>query len=585
MTALALRDYQRDAVAALYEAWNRGVNRGAVVLPTGTGKTVTFAGLIDQHVRQAGTRAVVIAHRDELIRQAHDKIHSVAPGIGLGIVQAQRNDVSAQCVVGSIQTLSRGRAAAVAAAGKVGLVIVDEAHHSAAKTYREVLETLGCFPVGKAAPTARLAGFSATLTRADGGLDEIFQEVVYQRDILDFVRPDGTGALLDARGIRVVVEDLNLAKVRRSGGDYSESDLGAAIVDSLAPEQIAKAYVEHCRRPDGSFRKGLLFAPTVEAAYVCADALNAAGVRAAGVDGRMALEERRAILARYFAGEIDVLANCMIFTEGFDCPEADVAVIARPTTSAALYVQMVGRVLRPFPGQVQALVMDVVGVGGRHRLATLADLTSKAVKLDDGQSLMEILEAEPDSGLGDEDGGLGMGLPYEGKEGDLVGIAFDLFGRSPVVWHQSAKKGAWFVGVGERVVMLMPSKDDPSHFAVGRASIKRVNGERLTEYMDMSMAFGWAEQLIREDPAYSFADKSASWRSGKASEAQKGYAASLGIKFPEDIRKTDLADMMTFVICSNRLDGLNMYAHLPNRTEKSAAEVAVDMASFAKAKK
>jgi hypothetical protein len=153
------------------------------------------------------------------------------------------------------------------------------------------------------------------------------------------------------------------------------------------------------------------------------------------------------------------------------------------------------------------------------------------------------------------------------------------------VWHQSAKKGAWFVGVGERVVMLMPSKDDPSHFAVGRASIKRVNGERLTEYMDMSMAFGWAEQLIREDPAYSFADKSASWRSGKASEAQKGYAASLGIKFPEDIRKTDLADMMTFVICSNRLDGLNMYAHLPNRTEKSAAEVAVDMASFAKAKK
>jgi superfamily II DNA or RNA helicase len=574
---LALRDYQVEAVEKLEKGWADGRQRLAVVLPTGTGKTVTFAGLAARFMERTGENVAVIAHRDELISQAASKFHQVAPGYSVGVVQGASNAVGAQVAVCSIQTLARGRAGTI---GRRGLVIVDEAHHSGAATYLDALEKLGCF-TDPAHGGTLLAGFSATLVRAGGGLDQIFQEVVYKRDILDFVRADGKGALLDARGVRVVVQDLDLSKVKRSGGDYSEGSLGEAIVESLAPEEIAKAYVEHGKREDGTFKAGLCFSPTVESAYVIADAMCAVGIRAAAIDGTTRIEDRREVLARYFRGELDVLCNCMVLTEGFDAPQAEIAVIARPTTSAALYVQMVGRVLRPHPGQTCATVIDVVGVGARHRLATLADITTEKVVPVDGESLVEAMDRE----AAEDDL---AGLEAEARRvanGKLVSEGFDLFGRSSVVWHQSPRKGVWFVAVGERVVFLAPSVDDPSRFVVSRAPLYRATGEWLTEPLDLSMAFSWAEQVVRDDPKYSFAAKGSSWRSGKPTQPQRDFADGQRVVYPADVSKSDLSDMISWTIASRKLDGLNMFKNYPDIDTTEPGLLAATHATRAKAPK
>jgi superfamily II DNA or RNA helicase len=561
---LALRGYQREAIDKLHEFYGRGGRRGAVVMPTGTGKTVTFSGLADEYVAATGRRVGVIAHRDELISQAAHKMHEVAPGLDIGIVQAGRSDVDSQVVVCSIQTLAAGRRNAV---GPLGLLIVDEAHHSGARTYVETLQHFGAFDDD--GDGALVAGFSATLVREDGGLDEIFEEVVYKRDILDFVRKDGTGALLDVRGIRVRVDDLDLSKVRRSGGDYAEGALGQAIEDSLAPEEIAKAYVEHGRRDDGTYRQGLVFTPTVASAYVIADALSAAGIVAAGIDGKMHIETRRAILREFFAGKIDVLCNCMILTEGFDAPQAEIAVIARPTTSAALYVQMVGRVLRPYPGQTQALVIDVVGVGGRHKLATLADITTKRVVPNDDESLLDAIERTDREELDEIE--RAEAERQRRADAALVSEDFDLFGRSKIVWHQSPRKGAWFVAVSKRIVFLAPSFDEPGRFTVARCPQDGVGGEWLTEPLDLSMAFAWAEQVVRDDPSHGLADRTARWRKGEPSDAQKDFASRLGIIFAPDVSKGDLASLISLRLAGDKLDGLNMFANTPDRALADAS--------------
>jgi superfamily II DNA or RNA helicase len=558
---LPLREYQREALAALNAAWSGerrptgkgAVKRPAVVLPTGMGKTVIFShGIAQAHA--AGTRPLVLVHREELAQQAKAKLHDVMPGASIGIVKADRDETDADVIVGSVPTLAR--ASRRERLRNVGLVIADECHHAAAPSWRRVLEHFGAFEDSRG---ARAAGFTATMDRGDGAhLGDVWQEVVFRRDILDGVRG---GFLVNPVGRRVQIADLELDAVRKSRGDWQAGDLGDALTDADAATAIAEAYSEHARYDEshpraGEVRPGVVFAPTVQTAYDFAEALNAAGIVTEVVEGDTPAEERARIYDRFRTGETRVLSNCMVLTEGWDAPWAEVAVIARPTQSASLYVQMVGRVLRPWPegGKRDALVLDVVGVTGMHSLATLAVLTSSPVdQVKDGESLAEAVARTANRVEAGE-----LFLTSNGRpDGMLVSAAVDLFAESTSVWLQTIAGRRWFIPTKETIYFL---HEDPATatWSVGRVPNKgpaNVRAEQLEAGLSMTAAMSWAESYAaEEDPSIS--GRRSSWRRKPVTQHQTGMLARLGIP-PEIVtgwRQGQVSDLISMAVATMRLD-------------------------------
>lgn len=558
---LRLRDYQDAAITALEKGWSAGSQRQAVVLPTGAGKTVVFSHLSSGYVTaNGGKRVLILAHTDELVRQAAKKLHDVAPHLRIGIVKAAENDVRATVIVASVQSLRS--AARRAQIKNVGLVIVDEAHHATAKTYRDILEDLGCYRPGG----ALAAGFTATLMRGDkASLADIWQSVAYRRDISFMIR---RGYLVEPRGKRIVVDNLDLSKVRKSGGDYAAGDLGEALEASLAPETVAAAYVEHA-----ADRPGILFAPTVEAAYTFADELNAAGIVTETVHGALPAAERRDILARLESGATQVISNCMVLTEGFDSPRVSCVVIARPTRSAPLYQQMVGRGLRPDPtiarqGQ-DCLILDVVGASTQHGLASLIDLSEKRIQLADGQGL---IEAEDELAAMEEGLGLLAGFPPEVHDGPVVAIDFDpLAAASSRVWLKTAG-GTYFLsagtGPGAVYVFAVPAAD-PGTYDVAwctKDAYGARDGKRgdVTEHrsVGLELAFAWGEDVAEEMGGESAAmtlNKKATWRRTRPSDKQLDLCRSRGIAVPEGASKGDVSALIDTMMASKRIDPIAAY--------------------------
>ncbi len=520
---LELRDYQRDAIDAIEKAWANGVQRPAVVLPTGSGKTVVFAHLAAKRHRTDG-RTLVIAHREELLNQAAAKVRSVAPHLNAGIVKAERDEhEDADVIIASVQTLAVARRRERIEG--VGLVIVDEAHHAAADTYRTVLHHFGCFDGTPA------AGFTATMSRTDGGLAEVWDDVVFRLDILTMI---SRGFLVDVRGKAVVVDGLDLSNVKSRGGDYVESQLGQALTDSGASSAVADAYKEFA-----ADRPGVVFTPTVDTAHEMAEVLNGAGVTAAAVWGDMPSDERRRVLQRYSRGEVQVLTNCMVLTEGFDAPWASCCVVARPTRSTPLYVQMVGRVLRTFPGKTDALVLDVAGVTARHKLASIVDLTDAKLRTpSDGESLAETAE--------------GSGTVIAGNTIRVSGWSdVQMFEDSAVAW-QHTKGGTWFISAGDRDYFLVPGTE-PETYRVRRIDRDGVRPAPDDHNMTLTFAMQAAEKYARRN-AKQITLRNASWRNEPATLKQLEACTRARIPVPENPTKGAVNDLMSVVYASRRID-------------------------------
>jgi len=203
--------------------------------------------------------------------------------------------------------------------------VVHNCHHATADSYTSTIEYF-------ADSDPLILGVTATPDRGDGkGLDEVFDEVVFNYDILWGIR---RGFLSDIKGRRITMSGLDLSKVRISRGDYAEGDVGRALEDADAPNQIADAYVRFA--PD---RKTIVFTPTVSVADAVSIALRNRGVSAAMVSGETPIDERRQMLKDFTSGDIMVMVNCQVLCEGFDEPSVDCIVLARPTRSRALYTQ------------------------------------------------------------------------------------------------------------------------------------------------------------------------------------------------------------------------------------------------------
>ncbi len=364
---VTLRPYQAGAVTAIESEFAAGRRRTLVVLPTGAGKTVVFSEVIR---REVGGRALVLAHRTELLEQGLHKL--TACGVRAQIEQGGRRATpDASCVVASVQTL-RGARLERWDRDSFDLIVIDEAHHATAAGYQAIVERF---------PGARLLGVTATPDRLDGqGLGTVFESVAYRYELRQAIR-DGWLAPIRAR--RVEVQGLDLAGVHTRAGDLDPRELAATMATEATLHGIAAPLLELA-----GARLTIVFAVNVAHGRALAEVLNRyrPGV-ARAVDGTMGASERLTALTDFAAGRFQILANVALLTEGFDCPAVSCIAMARPTKSRALYTQCVGRATRLAPGKADCLVLDFTGQAGRHRLVGPADVLA-------GRDLGDELRAE-----------------------------------------------------------------------------------------------------------------------------------------------------------------------------------------------
>ena len=352
---LQMRPYQQEARKAIHTEWDNGRLRTLTVMPTGTGKTIVFAGVAEDRVR-AGDRVLIMAHRGELLEQAADKIRK-ATGLGSAVEKAEENcfDSLYRVVVGSVQSLQRPNRLELFPPDYFGTIIVDEAHHAITDGYRRVLEHF---------PTARVLGVTATPDRGDmRDLGEVFDSLAFEYKLPQAIA-DGYLCRIMAQTIPL---RLDISGVQMSAGDFAVGGLGTALDPYL--EQIATEMEQIC-----ATRKTVVFLPLIKTSQKFRDVLNAHGFKAAEVNGTS--PDRAEILRDFDAGKYNVLCNSMLLTEGWDCPSVDCIVVLRPTKIRSLYSQMVGRGTRlsPATGKQDLLLLDFLWLTERHELCHPADL-------------------------------------------------------------------------------------------------------------------------------------------------------------------------------------------------------------------
>ena len=544
--ALALRPYQEEAIQAVEDALGRGVQRPLVSLPCGTGKTVVFASLA---ARRGGT-ALVLAHRDELLRQAAEKLVQAdrTLALGVGFVAAQRNDVHGPVVVGSIQTLAR-RERLAQLPRHFDTVVVDEAHHAAANSYRRIINHLQDCPL--------ILGVTATPRRSDKRqLGDVWQELVYQRGILEMIR---AGYLVDVRGVRVGLE-VKLEEIAQSGGDFQADALGDALEEASAPRHVLGAFQRHA-----GDRKTVVFVPTVALAYTVAKVFRNAGIAAEALDGNTPPEKRQAILARLRHGATQVLVNVAVVTEGWDEPSISCVIVATPTRSQVKYTQIAGRALRPFPGKQDCLVIDVVGVSERLDLQTLPRLFNLDGELAPGVTVTEQSEREQTAKRGQpgaKTDGRGTGKrdekkgPMRSRDVTLLGPRRPGTGSGRRRLHWLRHQDYWLVSADQGTMLaLIP---DGNRWTVLR--LDRHGHQRLAGSVDLGYAQGIAEDYVRHSGAVKLADSRAHWRRGEMSDAQAAMLRRLGVTAPEQASKGEASDLIALAQGARRLDALTRRA-------------------------
>ncbi len=329
---MLLRPRQKLFVERSVRALDEHQNTLAVA-PTGAGKSVMLSAVVGEKVRGSSAKAAILAHRDELTAQNRDKFRRFAPGITTSVVDAGEKSWAGQATFAMVPTLTRG--ANLDAMPVLDLLVIDEAHHAVADSYRRIIDRALHLN-----PMCRIYGVTATPNRGDRkGLRPIFSNVADQIRIGELIQ---TGHLVPPRTfvIDVGVKD-ELSKVRRVGDDYDM----AAVGQIMNQTPVNDAVIRHWKEKAGS-RQTVVFCSTVEHATAVTAAFNAAGTSAVLITGEMPDDARRAALARYGAGGTQVVVNVAVLTEGWDHPPTSCVVLLRPSSFKSTMIQMVGRGLR-----------------------------------------------------------------------------------------------------------------------------------------------------------------------------------------------------------------------------------------------
>ena len=345
-----LRPYQADVIARVRERIAAGQRRVLLVAPTGAGKTVIAASFVRDALAE-GKRVLFLAHRRELITQAARKLHELGCDHGV-LLPGHATRLHVRLQIASVATLhARAVRSHLVELPPADTIVLDEAHHVRARTYLRLLEQY---------PAAIVLGLTATPVRGDGrGLGNVFNTMVECPAISQLI---GGGYLVPTRVYAPTEPDLKGVQIQ--AGDYAE----AQLAERMDRPKLVGDVVEHWLRL-AQGRKTVVFATGVQHSVHLRDEFRRSDIMAEHIDGATPPEQRDAILAQLAAGRIEVVTNAMILTEGWDQPDVSCLILARPTKSLGLYRQMVGRVLRPFPGKTDALILDHAGATLIHGYA------------------------------------------------------------------------------------------------------------------------------------------------------------------------------------------------------------------------
>lgn len=350
---MELRPYQQEAKDSIFQEWEKGIRNTLLVLPTGCGKTIVFAKVTEDCVRN-GDRVLILAHRGELLEQAADKI-AKSTGLGCATEKAEESCLGSwfRITIGSVQSLMRETRLSRFPEDYFDTIIIDEAHHCISDSYQRVLKHF---------PEAKVLGVTATPDRGDmRNLGQVFESLAYEYTLPKAIKE---GYLSSIKAVTIPLR-VDLTGVGVQSGDFKAGDLGTALDPYL--EGIAEEMEKYCRD-----KKTVVFLPLVKTSQKFRDILNEHGFRAAEVNGESA--DRTEVLEDYAAGKYNVLCNSMLLTEGWDCPDVDCIVVLRPTKVRSLYCQMVGRGTRIAPRKEHLLLLDFLWHTERHELCHPAHL-------------------------------------------------------------------------------------------------------------------------------------------------------------------------------------------------------------------
>ena len=338
---MQLRDYQNLAISNIRKSFKAGNKNVLLTLPTGAGKTVIFSE-ITRLAGLKGSNVLILVHRKELIDQAGDKLTKA--DVNYGIIAAGRKESKSNVQVASVQTLINR----LNNPDQFDLIIIDEAHHSVANSWRKIFNFY---------KKALRLGVTATPMRMTGaGLGEIFDDLIVGSTIPELVEQK----YLAEHEVYAPPNKLNLDKIKTIRGDYSKKE----VEDELDKVDIVGDAVENYRRL-GQNKPAIAFCISVKHGQYVTNKFKQAGYTAELITGSMKSDERKTLIDNFKDGKIQILVSIDVVSEGFDVEGCYVAILLRPTQSEALYIQQVGRVLRPESNKV-AIVLDHVGNTKRH---------------------------------------------------------------------------------------------------------------------------------------------------------------------------------------------------------------------------
>ena len=356
MKKIKLFDYQEDMKSRIEKAL--GLHRSVMVqMPTGTGKTILLASVVESFLREHSNCNVwIVAHRRELVSQIRDTIERVFSYNSSLLHKDFPNHSSMVLTSPSVAPLKAMSIQWLAKhydeiKEKPGLIVIDEAHHALAKTYKEMWERF---------PNAKFLGLTATPCRLNGkGFTDLFDVLVQAWGIPEFICK-GRLATYDFVSIKsdgVTQCLIDSLQKRGVDGDYQNKEMDMLLNKKPSIERLYQSFEEY-----GKNRKGIVYAINISHAQKIMELYQEHGIKVVAIDSKTPALERQADIEAFRNGDIQVLVNVDIFSEGFDCPDVEFVQLARPTLSLAKYLQMVGRGLRVAKGKKNCVIIDNVGL-------------------------------------------------------------------------------------------------------------------------------------------------------------------------------------------------------------------------------
>ncbi len=511
---MILYPFQREAKEAVLRHWENGNRAALISMPTGSGKTIVFSDILQSSLSGTKDRGLVLVHRDELLRQAAEKLDFVWPGVKVSTVDATQDNFTGQITIASVMSIVRR----LHKIPRIDKVVTDEAHHAPATSWLKIYNRIGAL-----LPDWRHLGVTATPIRSKGAadLEAIFGKPVYVKSIFELIVE---GYLSPLKGMEVRTQ-VSVEDVGIQAGDFIAEELSRAINTRERNRLVVENYLELA-----ADRKALVFAADLNHAKSLADTFKAHGVSAAWVSGETPLGLRRSFLEKLRKGELKVIVNCMVFTEGFDEPSLDAILVARPTRSLVLYCQMIGRGLRPFRGKQNCLFIDFVDNSSKHRLISMQDLLmfyqTKKTEKNIAELLARKLAKERQSPSANGKSPLidlsPTNLPLLVNLENLSSSAreIDLFGLDAFAWYKAGT--SHYVQVNETLSLaIRPARDGSGHILYGVFPKAGFCAPLLDAPADFDLAYGCGNAYLFDYGDRHLATKGAQWRNGKPTDVQR----------------------------------------------------------------